>query len=94
MNEDWEGKKWRHGDESLWRSLSVKESRERAITEGGQKVKEAGDKTGLLSKSVFCVKDPLWAVSAETCGLMMSNDGFSTFVLHADTYHGSTEDPS
>ena len=25
---------------------------------------------------------------------MMSNDGFSTFVLHADTYHGSTEAPS
>lgn len=36
-------------------------------------------------------KDPLWAVSAETLWTKMSKDGSPIFVLHADTYWGSTE---
>lgn len=40
VHEDWEVKQWRYGDESLWRSLSVKGSRERAVAGRGRKVKD------------------------------------------------------
>lgn len=73
MNEDWEVKKWRHGDESLRRSLSVKGSRERTISRGDRRSKKDVIRKALLRQIVILMRIIIDSQSRTPVGSLSRN---------------------
>lgn len=73
VNEDWEVKKWRQGDESLRRSLSVKGSRERTISRGDRRSKKDVIRKALLRQIVILMRIIIDSQSRTPVGSLSGN---------------------